>query len=205
MTKYVFDWKNKCQSWFMNENLKNDFVDQYDKFMIAFDNITTWSITRKTCYKYWELFELRQMNEVDNRCISDINVIFVFSKINIKQKHLIDDFKSLISQTLFRFSLIEFCCDWFWRHNFFLEISFFRNNVMNKLFTVKNSVFIIYSLILTILNYFFSYQQFEKLKLNVYKSKIYQKYSNFSKIIKKTRYFMQKMQQISMKICQNNK
>lgn len=74
MTEYIPVWQDGCKGLFMNETIWSPannglnrtvgLVDQYGNPMAAFDNTTTWGITRETCYKYCGTPKLRQVGYV---------------------------------------------------------------------------------------------------------------------------------------------
>lgn len=75
MPRYFHVWEDGCKELFMREakwslgddglNRTDGLVDQYGKYMAAFDNTTTWGITRETCYKYCGPSKLRQVGFID--------------------------------------------------------------------------------------------------------------------------------------------
>lgn len=90
MTKYVPVWADGCREIFMNTtswspgndglNRTDGLVDLHGYPMYAFDNTTTWGITRETCYKYCGPSKLRQVGYVNVEWFSCLDLVFLFSK-----------------------------------------------------------------------------------------------------------------------------
>lgn len=74
---------------------------------------------------------------------------------------------------------------------------------MSGLLAVGSPALITYSLTVTILNRSSAYRRFEKLRSDIFASKAYQKYPDLVESIKEARFIMQEMQQMPMRVCQN--
>lgn len=74
---------------------------------------------------------------------------------------------------------------------------------MSGLLAVGSPALITYSLTVTILNRSSAYRRFEKLRSDIFASKAYKRYPGLPKTIKEARYIMQEMQQMPMRVCQD--
>lgn len=74
---------------------------------------------------------------------------------------------------------------------------------MSGLLAVGSPALITYSLTVTILNRSSAYRRFEKLRLDACALKVHQRHSDLSKRIEQACYLMQEMQQIPMRVCQD--
>ena len=83
------------------------------------------------------------------------------------------------------------------------ETSSSRSNAMSGLLAVGSPALITYSLTVTILNRSSAYRRFEKLRSDGFASKAYQRYPGLPKTIKEARYLMQEMQQMPMRVYQD--
>lgn len=74
---------------------------------------------------------------------------------------------------------------------------------MSGLLAVGSPALITYSLTVTILNRSSAYRRFEKLSSDLFARKAFEKYQDLPKTIKEARYIVQEMQQMPMRVCQD--
>ena len=84
------------------------------------------------------------------------------------------------------------------------ETSSSRSNTMSGLLAIGSPALITYSLTVTILNRSSAYRRFEKLRSDVFESNAHKRYPGLAKTIKEARYLIQEMQQIPIRVCQDN-
>lgn len=75
---------------------------------------------------------------------------------------------------------------------------------MSGLLAIGSPALITYSLTVTILNRSSAYRRFEKLRSDLFASKAHKRYPGLAKTIKEARYLIQEMQQIPIRVCQDN-